>query len=250
MEPQLGVRLPERVVTDLESAPTLTEIERIAADFLNDIGFKQYSYYMARRRPHGERLEGYFSNFDRRWITRYLEKNYVCDDLLHVNARRSVLPFTWMPRSKGHIPARSAQVFSEAQDYGIRDGVAIPVHGPDTFALVTAIADGSPREREEILTYTRDAVTSLALHVHERASNVLEATGGAGLTDDAVLTERERECLRWVAAGKTSGEIGDILGIAEGTVGQHIANVRRKLQTPTRAHAAVRAMHFALIDAA
>jgi len=248
MEPQLGFRLPDRVLEDLEKASTLEEIERVAADFLTDVGFKQYSYYMARVGTQGERLEGYFSNFDRKWITRYLENNYVRDDLLHIRSRRSVIPFAWMPRRKDHIPVRSAQVFSEAQDFGITDGVAVPVHGPRTFALVTAVADGTPREREEILTHSRDAVTTLALHVHERASAVLEASGGPGDTDTDLLTARERECLRWVAAGKTSGEIADILGIAEGTVAQHMANVRRKLQTPTRAQAAVRAIHFALID--
>lgn len=248
MEPQVGYRLPERVLEDLEAAPNLEAIESVAANFLNDIGFKQYSYYLARQRPLGECLEGYFSNFDRRWITRYLEKNYVNHDLLHIRSRNSVLPFTWVPRNKDLVPAKSAQVFSEAQDFGITDGIAVPVHGPNSFALVTAVADGTPREREDILRYSRDAVTMLALHVHERASAVLEAHGDQGNTDDALLTLRERECLRWVAAGKTSGEIADILGIADGTVSQHIANVRRKLQTPTRAQAAVRAMHFALIE--
>ncbi|MDO5623563.1 MAG: response regulator transcription factor [Pseudomonadota bacterium] len=51
------------------------------------------------------------------------------------------------------------------------------------------------------------------------------------------LSEREREILRLVAAGYTSGEIGTRLGISTQTVNTHIKNTYRKLQVRTRAQA-------------
>lgn len=250
MEPTLCYGLPERVEAEIADAATLPEIERAASQFLNDIGFKQYTYHLERCEPHGGWLAAFFSNYDQRWLDRYIANGYLNHDLLHVSSRQSVLPFCWLPRNKKVIPQASARVFSEAQDFGIRDGVSVPIHGPSSFALFTAVADGTPREREETIQHAREAVTALGLHVHERAAAIIQASGDLGATDAARLTERERECLRWVAAGKTSGEIGEILGIAEGTVGQHIASVREKLGTTTRAHAAVRAMHLALIESA
>ena len=51
------------------------------------------------------------------------------------------------------------------------------------------------------------------------------------------LSEREREILRLVATGHTSGEIGTRLSISAQTVNTHIKNIYRKLQVRTRAQA-------------
>lgn len=57
----------------------------------------------------------------------------------------------------------------------------------------------------------------------------------------AKLTEREAEILAWVARGKTSGEIADILGLAKRTVDFHADAARTKLGVSTRTEAAVKA---------
>lgn len=51
------------------------------------------------------------------------------------------------------------------------------------------------------------------------------------------LTEREKEVLKLVAAGCTSGEIGSRLIISTQTVNAHIKNIYSKLQVHTRAQA-------------
>lgn len=48
------------------------------------------------------------------------------------------------------------------------------------------------------------------------------------------LTAREKSCLHWAAQGKTSWEIGSILGITERTANFHIANVCAKFNVYTR----------------
>jgi LuxR family transcriptional regulator, quorum-sensing system regulator BjaR1 len=53
---------------------------------------------------------------------------------------------------------------------------------------------------------------------------------------DARLTERELECLRWTACGKTSAEVSIILGISEHTVSNHVNHVCRKLNAQNRPH--------------
>ena len=51
-----------------------------------------------------------------------------------------------------------------------------------------------------------------------------------------VLTSRERDVVRWSAAGKTTQDTGDLLGISPHTVGEHWKNIRRKLGTLNVAH--------------
>jgi len=43
------------------------------------------------------------------------------------------------------------------------------------------------------------------------------------------LTSRELECMHWAAMGKTSWEIGVIIGLAERTINFHIARACEKL---------------------
>jgi DNA-binding CsgD family transcriptional regulator len=56
------------------------------------------------------------------------------------------------------------------------------------------------------------------------------------------LTEREREVLRWLAAGKTDRDIGDILGISPRTVHKHLQRMYEKLGVETRTAAVVRGL--------
>ena len=61
------------------------------------------------------------------------------------------------------------------------------------------------------------------------------------------LSEREREILRLVASGFTSGEIAKRLLISAQTVNTHIKNVYRKLQVRTRAQAVTLASQYGLL---
>jgi DNA-binding CsgD family transcriptional regulator len=60
--------------------------------------------------------------------------------------------------------------------------------------------------------------------------------------DDVRLTDREVECLQWIAAGKSDWQIGKILNISQKTVNYHVENVKRKFGVATRIQAVVAAM--------
>ncbi|WP_436798321.1 response regulator transcription factor [Mesorhizobium ventifaucium] len=52
----------------------------------------------------------------------------------------------------------------------------------------------------------------------------------------------------WTAKGKSSWEIGQILGISVNTVNFHVKNVMRKLDTCSRITAAIKALQLGIID--
>lgn len=56
------------------------------------------------------------------------------------------------------------------------------------------------------------------------------------------LTERERQVLVFLPAGKTNGEIGMLLGISARTVQKHLEHIFQKLGVETRTAAALRAV--------
>ncbi|NYT85068.1 helix-turn-helix domain-containing protein [Pollutimonas harenae] len=61
------------------------------------------------------------------------------------------------------------------------------------------------------------------------------------------LTERELTCLRWAAVGKTSWEMGAILGLTERTVNFHVHNACRKLGVHGRQAAITTALRSGLL---
>ncbi|MBN9263027.1 MAG: helix-turn-helix transcriptional regulator [Hyphomicrobium sp.] len=66
-------------------------------------------------------------------------------------------------------------------------------------------------------------------------------------TDDAstvrpLLSSREREVLTWTAQGKSTWDVGQILGISQQTVATHLKNSKFKLDTTTVTHTVVQAL--------
>src|SRR5690606_361253 len=61
------------------------------------------------------------------------------------------------------------------------------------------------------------------------------------------LTERELCCLEWAALGKTSWEVGVILGLTERTINFHIHNACRKLGVHGRQAAITAALHAGML---
>jgi DNA-binding NarL/FixJ family response regulator len=74
-----------------------------------------------------------------------------------------------------------------------------------------------------------------------------QLTGQAEGQGEAVLTQREREVLRLVAAGKTNREIASALVISEHTVARHLQNMFLKLGLSSRAAATAYAYEHGLI---
>ena len=77
----------------------------------------------------------------------------------------------------------------------------------------------------------------------------LKAVARTGLWPKTVLlNDREVEVLTWVARGKTSAEIAQIVGLTKRTVDFHTDNARTKLGAATRTEAAIKAATGRLIE--
>lgn len=62
------------------------------------------------------------------------------------------------------------------------------------------------------------------------------------------LSPREMECLVWVSRGKSSGDIGSILGLSPRTVDSYLEKVCAKLRVRTRIEAVAIAVRAEVID--
>lgn len=87
---------------------------------------------------------------------------------------------------------------------------------------------------------------NLARRLLHRLEHTQEAVRQTAEQKDK-LSDREKEVLKAVAAGYTSGEIGSRLMISCQTVNTHIKNIYRKLQVRSRAQAVSFAAHRGLL---
>ncbi len=69
------------------------------------------------------------------------------------------------------------------------------------------------------------------------------------MVQSASLSPRETECLGWVSRGKSSNDIGSILGLSPRTVDSYLEKVCSKLRVRTRIEAVALAVRTGIIDA-
>lgn len=76
-------------------------------------------------------------------------------------------------------------------------------------------------------------------HLHDKFSVALGGDLGAGrsLNDRYGLTDGQRRVMELLREGKSNREIGDLLGLTEGTVKVHVSKIFRKLGVVSRAEA-------------
>lgn len=78
----------------------------------------------------------------------------------------------------------------------------------------------------------------LANHFHQQMLRIYGHVGAA----DPLISSREVDCLKWIAAGKTAWETSVILGISERTVRFHLNAAREKLNCATTTQAVAKAV--------
>jgi DNA-binding NarL/FixJ family response regulator len=118
------------------------------------------------------------------------------------------------------------------------------------FVFLTALSDRDNELRGRQLG-ADDYVTKpidfdvLATIITARLAGVARMELWPKLVD---LNDREVEALTWVARGKTSAEIAQILGLSKRTIDFHIDNARAKLGAATRTEAVIKAANGGLIE--
>ena len=69
-----------------------------------------------------------------------------------------------------------------------------------------------------------------------------------GARPTSLLSAREAECLQWVSRGKSSVDIGQIVGLSPRTVDSYLEKTCAKLRVRTRIEAVAVAVREGLID--
>ena len=177
-------------------------------------------------------LNGLPEGFGQRFIT----LNYGVTNPISQRARESDEAFFWHDvRYDSAVNPEGHKVMVDAASAGLTDGYCVPVHLPEGGrGLVSFLGSPMPLGDDERL-----ALQAVSFAAHSQVHYLRTPDAGKVV---ARLTAREREVLRWTAAGKTADASAEILGISVRTVEYHLLNAARKLNTANRTHTVVEAL--------
>lgn len=203
-----------------------------------ELGFRHWAFSGAN----GPSVPSTLGNLPVEWLAHYARHGYFEIDPVVTHCRQRSTPCLWATDPAGHRFGHTTPYFREAADFGLRIGVGIPSHGPaGQWSMVTVARESLPGRALALDELAR--LHLLATFVHEARLRL----SAEGATESVHLTQRESDTLRWAAEGKTSWEIGQLLGIGERTVVFHLGNAASKLGVVGRRQAVTRAIALQLI---
>ncbi|MCX4159670.1 MULTISPECIES: helix-turn-helix transcriptional regulator [Paraburkholderia] len=229
------------ILGSFEEAAWFENVVRLAKEW----GFDQITFAVLPRS--GLKFEDTFvrSTYASSWLSSYGAGQFAYIDPVVSHSMTRAAPLVWTPEVFSTAAQKS--MYEEAAGYGLRSGITLPVHGPGgKRGLLCLVSDRKPgnsfqKDIEAMipnLVLLRDVVADGARkHVDAHANRRTPK-----------LTPREKECLEWVAIGKTAWEISTIFGVSEAVVNFHMANVRAKFNVSSSRAAVMIAVQLGIVD--
>jgi LuxR family transcriptional regulator, quorum-sensing system regulator SolR len=207
-----------------------------------DLGFDHCAYGLRWPLPIAKPRFLLINNYPAGWREQYEAAGYLSIDPTVSHGRRSQNPLIWRDEVFAGVPElwEGARSFGLAVGWAQSNFDASGVVGMLSLARAGEPITGSELQAKEL------RMRYLVCASHHVLSRMLSSRSERG--PEVFLTKREIEILKWLADGKSSREISDILHIAFDTVNFHVKNVITKFGTPNKTAAVVRAVLMGLVD--
>ena len=224
-------------VAALDATEVSSAVTPMFSSYADRLGF---THATCLRVPEsGEQLDDCFllNTFPDNWVRHYGESGYIKSDPIVRELFLTYQPYSWSEvTERREIGPVERQIMAECRSVGMTDGFVVPIYQGGGYTGLVSLAGQDPMITEE----HRGAITLASIYVHNKLMTLRRHESQAHYD----LTERELECLRWAAAGKSDWEIGQILLISSKTVNYHIENAKRKYGVATRVQAIVSALRL------
>ncbi|WP_324698910.1 LuxR family transcriptional regulator [Novosphingobium sp. RL4] len=221
-------------------AANLFDLNQVLAHTAHELG---YDYFALThhvdwrcRVPGAVRLH----NYPEAWVQFFDSSGLGGADPVQRASERAGFGFRWH-RIGDFIPVsdQDRHIFKMAEEHGIGDGFTVPFHLPGEHmgSCSFAVKPGRTMVAPNLLL-----AQLIGLYAFDVARRFLDPQVFLMLPRAPLLTNREAEIARLVAAGKSNKEAGKILGISPHTARQHVSESFGKLGVHDRAALTYRAL--------
>lgn len=212
--------------------------------YLKALSFEFFSYHITAARLKRLNLEAGFitNNFPQDWVAHYVAKGYYAYDPIIQTAAIHEEPFHWFDVGAiAELAPQQKDYLKDLASWGFKDGVAIPIFSAKG---TTAYFGAGSRSRELPLDPVDLTQIQFACNfVHKRYLELHGAFEG----DVPDLTKREAEVLSWIAQGKSTGVIAEILSVTDHTVDTLTRRIYQKLGVNDRISAVLKAVGAGIV---
>lgn len=185
----------------------------------------------------------HFLTYPMTWITHYVKNTYQdIDPLLSIDYRR-VAHINWEDLWCSNDENR---FYMSSLEFGIGEkGLSFTTNlGEDTYGILSMVFDDKSDNWSQ---FRKQNLAQMRLQTEIASNEYLHLFTGTP-TKSVNLTQRELECLHWIALGKTDAQMSDIIQIGRSTVNTHVKSLIGKLKVPNRAAAVAKALSTGLLE--
>ena len=232
----------EEFASELVNVQSDKELDQALKQVSRRLGFDHFALSLELRSGSCEAPGLLLHDYPDEWAKVYVGFDLAGQDPVRRACDKSFVGFAWgslgelIPLTRG-----DRQMLAVGRECGIGDGYTVPRHLPGLARGTCTFAVCPDRDLPHSRFSVAEMVGTLALSC---------ALGlGSAQSDESVpvLSDRQRECLLWIARGKTSAETAMILGIATETVIQHLKMARERYQVHCKQSLIVSALFDGLI---
>ncbi len=204
------------------------------------VGFHSYIMVAVDKRDFPRRVMA--RSWHPQWAAIYESENMTEADPVRRQLWLSLNPFLWSEvRYNPQHDTRAKLIMHRASDFRMNEGLCVPIqHGRNPIAGINVSG-----EKPDLGPGVRAALHIMALFSYNRFRTIIDSSS---FQIQKLLTDREREVLQWVSAGKSDWDISAILHISERTARAHVTNAARKLNAANRPAAVAEALRVGEIS--
>ncbi len=232
----------EEFASELVNVQSDEELDGALRQASQLLGFDHFALSLELRS--GSRIEQglLLHDYPDEWAKVYVGFDLAGQDPVRRACDKSFSGFAWASIGK-LIPLTRGdrQMLAVGRECGIGDGYTIPRHLPGLAKGTCTFAVCPDKRLPGRLLAHAEVIGTLAL------SCALGLDPARKAQKPPALSDRQRECLLWVARGKTAAETAIILGITTETVVQHLKMARERYQVHCKQSLVVAALFDGLI---
>jgi len=238
----------DRLIEDLAKAETpearfnaLTAgLAKLGLDTIN------YGFFDVQAAALAQADIAFLTTMSEDWMRYYMDRNLSQSDahVLRVRAGK-ITPYFWgeSAMERLEVGAQRETAF-QGMSAGLRSSLCVPLTSPmDPFAPVAGISLGSSMDEGELKKVVQEhgpTLLSIAYLFHNASiRQIWQEQAGS-----KPLSQREKDCLQYLADGRRQDSIAEHLGLARVTVEMHLRKARHKLRARTLNEAVAKALIF------
>ena len=237
--PRGGLSVVQDFVNAAAGLRSMVDLRELITAATEELGFDYYAivHHVSFGNPSGDTVR--LSNYPMEWLALIREAGHVVDPVLRA-AERTSSGFKWdQLDSLINLTNPERERLRLASSFDIVQGFTVPNHVPgELFGSCNFAVRGGRDFPDGSIT----AAQALGSFAFEAARRVIQQSPGEIYLNPAPLSDRQRECLLFVARGKSDTVIAQILSIRPKTVNEHIEAAKRRYAVATRSQLLVRAL--------